>query len=94
MYWLNIRGLNGVLQQRELSSREVAQYLGAQAVLYSWFFIPSPDGTGPDWPLVVDPLVALLGVYYCYRCNGGGAGLRLAERSLAIGWVVTCGSFL
>ena len=34
------------------------------------------------------PCLALAGVVFSHRNNGGAAGVRLAERYLAVGWVV------
>ena len=88
MEFVNIRRLKATLRSGELSSRETAKYLAAQAVLLSLLFIPSPAPEPSGWPFIAYPLVSLGGVYYCYRRNGGGIGTRFAERYLAVGWVV------
>src|SRR5688572_30405295 len=88
MHLLDIRTLKATLKDRTLSSVEVARYLAAQGAVLSWLFIPSE--TTVDWMYLTNPLLALGGTYYCYRRNGGADGIRLAERYLAIGWVVMC----
>ena len=88
MEFINIKRLKSALSQGELSARETAKYLAAQGVLLSLVFIPTPGAEPPDWPFVAYPLVALGGVYYCYRRNGADVGKRFAERYLAVGWVV------
>jgi hypothetical protein len=84
----NIKALKAELAQGDLRAPETAKYLAAQAVLVSIIFIPSPGHRAVDWAFVANPLVSLLGLYYCYRQNGGETGLRFAERYLALGWVV------
>ena len=88
MHVLDIRTLKATLKARALSSGEAVRYIAAQGALLSWLFIPGQ--TTVDWMFITNPLLALAGTYYCYRCNGGADGIRLAERYLAIGWVVMC----
>jgi hypothetical protein len=88
MHVLDIRTLKATLKARALSSGEVVRYLAAQWALLSWLFIPGQ--TTVDWMFITNPLFALAGAYYCYLCNGGADGIRLAERYLAVGWVVMC----
>jgi hypothetical protein len=88
MHVFNIRTLKATLKARALSSGEAVRYIAAQGALLSWLFIPGD--TTVDWMFLTNPLLALAGTYYCYRCNGGADGIRLAERYLAIGWVVMC----
>lgn len=88
MEFLRIRRLTADLARRPLSAPDTAKYLAAQGALLSILFIPTPAEAPADWPFLAYPLLALLGVYYCYRCNGGPVGERFAERYLAVGWVV------
>ena len=88
MRFFSIRRLKGDLARGPLTARATAQYLAAQGALLSVLYVPSPAHASADWGFIVHPLLALAGVYYCYRRNGGPAGERLAERYLAVGWVV------
>ena len=88
MEFLRIRRLTADLARRPLSAPDTAKYLAAQGALLSILFIPTPAEAPADWPFLVYPLLALLGVYYCYRRNGGAVGERFAERYLAVDWVV------
>jgi hypothetical protein len=87
MEFLRIRGLKADLARESLSASETAKYLAAQAALSSIVLIPTPADTPSGWPFLAYPLLALTGVYYCYKRNGGTTGERFAERYLAVGWV-------
>ena len=87
MEFLRIRRLKGDLARKSLSASETAKYLAAQAALLSIAFVPTPADTPAGWPFLAYPLLALAGVYYCYKRNGGAVGERFAERYLAVGWV-------
>ena len=63
-------------------------YLAGQAALGAVLFVPSPADVPREWDFVALPLLALVGVLYCYRCNGAAAGVRFAERYLALSWVI------
>jgi hypothetical protein len=88
MEFVRIGRLKDALIRGPLSAFDTAKYLAVQGALISILFIPSPTDAPPDWTFGAYPLSALAGVYYCYKRNGGSAGIRLAERFLAIGWVV------
>jgi hypothetical protein len=88
MEFININRLKSHLREGELSARETAKYLAAQGALQSLVFIPTPAESPADWAFVAFPLVSVVGIYYCYRRNGGELGTRFAERYLAVGWVV------
>ncbi|HEV3485099.1 MAG TPA: hypothetical protein VG106_06810, partial [Vicinamibacterales bacterium] len=88
MRFFSIRRLKSDLAGGPLPARATAQYLAAQGALMSVAYVPSPAHAPADWGFIVHPLLALVGVYYCYRRNGGPTGERLAERFLAVGWVV------
>jgi hypothetical protein len=88
MTFVNLKRLKAELAQAELPASETAKYLAAQGALLSLMFIPSPENEPADWAFVAHPLLAVIGVYYCYRRNGGALGARFAERYLAVGWVV------
>jgi hypothetical protein len=88
MEFIRINRLKQTLKAGELPAIETAKYLAGQAMLGAILYVPSPGDAPLDWALIAYPLLALGGVYYCYRQNGGRAGLRLAERFLSIGWVI------
>jgi hypothetical protein len=88
MEFVNIRRVKTTLKQGELPAVETAKYLAAQGALWSVLLIPSPADAPVNWAFLTYPLLGLAGAYYCYRKNGGKLGRRLAERYLAIGWVV------
>jgi hypothetical protein len=88
MTFINIERLKAQLGQGELRASETAKYLAAQGALLSLIFIPSPATAPMDWDFITHPLLSVVGVYYCYRRNGGAVGVRFAERYLALGWVV------
>jgi len=88
MKFVNIKRLKAELQQGELPASETAKYLAAQAAVMSLIFIPSPANEPVDWAFIANPLVSVIGVFYCYQRNGAALGVRFAERYLAVGWVV------
>ena len=88
MELFSIARLKTTLAHGALPARETAAYLAAQAALLSIGYIPTPADQPTGWAFAAYPVLAVVGVYYCYRCNGGATGRRFAERYLAIGWVV------
>ena len=86
------------LGNRPLSSREILPYALASAVLASLAFVVA-DWLRPwdrdDFEAAVDSATTLLagvisafGVWACYRANGTTNGVELANRLLAIGFVL------
>jgi hypothetical protein len=89
MRFFSLRRVKSDVVVGPLPAADTAKYLAAQGALWSLLFIPSPSSDAPIWwGFVAYPFVAVAGVFYCYRCNGGASGQRLAERYLAVGWVV------
>ena len=88
MEFINLRRLKDHMRTGPLPSADVAKYVALQAALGAVVFVPSTAYLVSGWEYVVFPSLAVVGVFYCYRCNGGAAGVRFAERYLAIGWVV------
>jgi hypothetical protein len=88
MEFIRLGRLKNTLREGPLSAVETAKYLAVQGALLSFIFIPSPADMSRDWTMIAYPVSALIGVYYCYRRNGGAGGRHFAERYLAIGWVV------
>ena len=88
MEFFRLKRLKATLLRGPLPPSDTAKYLAASAALCSVALIPSPGDVLSHWTLLAYPALALLGVYYCYRRNGGAVGDRFAERYIAIGWVV------
>lgn len=88
MQFVNLRKLKSQLRAGDLPPREVALYLAGQAALGVMLFVPSPADVPRAWDYFALPVLALVGVFYGYRCNGAAAGVRFAERYLALSWVI------
>ncbi len=88
MQFVNLRKLKGQLRAGDLPPRDVALYLAGQAALGALLFVPSPADVPRGWDFVALPVLALVGVLNCYRCNGAAAGVRFAERYMALSWVI------
>jgi hypothetical protein len=84
--------------RQPLSSRELLPYAIASAILAALAFVVA-DWLRPwdrdDFEAVVDSVTTLLagvisglGIWACYRANGGKSGAELADRLLAIGFVL------
>jgi hypothetical protein len=88
MEFFRLERLKSKLVRGPLPANETAKYLAAQGALSSLLFIASPEQDMGGWPYIAFPALSVLGVYYCYRCQGGAIGERFAERYLSVGWVV------
>jgi hypothetical protein len=72
-----------------LPDRQMVQYIAVQAAVVAALVVPTPgQDLPPWWHFVVSAAVAVAGVYFCYKMNGGAGGERFAERYFSIGWVV------
>lgn len=93
-----IRALVDRLRQGPLSARQVLPYLIAAmvsatmiSVFTDWSRPWDTDEfeTGVDsLTTLVNGLISAIGLYACYRANGGVDGIQLAERICAIGFVL------
>ena len=89
MEFLNLARLKRTLARGPLEPAEAAKYVAAQSMFFSLIFVPTPSNEEPEaWTFILTVLLAGLGVFYCYRSNGGSLGERFVERYLAVGWVV------
>lgn len=90
-----IHKLADQLRSGEFSARQVRPYLMA-AVLWASAAFVFADWSRPwgrdDFETAVDSITTLIngvisaiGVYSCYRANGGASGSQLAERLTALG---------
>jgi hypothetical protein len=77
MEFVRLGRLKNTLEAGPLSAVETAKYLAVQGALLSLIFIPTPADLSQDWTMIAYPVSALLGVYYCYKRNGGAAGSTL-----------------
>lgn len=88
MQFVNLRKLKSQLRAGDLPPRDVALYLAGQAALGAVLFVPSPAEVPHEWDYFTLPVLALVGVLNCYRCNGAARGVRFAERYTALSWVI------
>lgn len=90
MYLWKIDKLKEELRQGSLSEKESFKYLLAWEILYSLVLIPFPV----EWSVLdvydglLELVLAILGIAYVYKVNGGSAGKYFLQRYLSIGWVV------
>ncbi len=89
MYIWKIEKLNQELIVGELSQKEQMKYLVANTAIYSLAMIQySNPNTIDTWSGVLAGIIALVGVYFIYHCNGGACGRQLLIRYLSVGWIV------
>lgn len=81
--------LKSLLVAGPLPDREAVKYVAAQSAIVAAVVVPTPgQDLPPWWHFVAAPAIAIAGVYFCYKQNGGAAGRGFAERYFSIGWVV------
>src|SRR3990172_1449275 len=89
MYIWKIGELKAQLSQGELSEPEAFKYLMANTVLYSLaaiqYFNPNHYDTLSGFLSIC---IAVIGVGFIYKCNGGENGKHIIHRYLSVGWVV------
>jgi hypothetical protein len=72
-----------MLAEGPLPDREAVQYIAAQAALVAAFVVPTPGQDLPSWwHYVAAPAIAVGGVYFCYRQNGGPSFERTSSGAL------------
>ena len=92
MYFLRYKSLKEKLRTRSLSDREALPYLvlfaGLAAVAY---LLPNTEEFNTwDWIQgTLSVALAVGGVIYAYRQNGGRQGFDLIQKYVVLGWVVT-----
>lgn len=91
MYFVRYNPVKEKLRLRTLSDREALPYLavfiGLTALVGAF---PMTDGFN-QWDLasgVLSVIVAVSGVLYSYKCNGGREGYDLIHKYVVIGWIV------
>lgn len=91
MYWVRYQPLKERLSKRVVSDREALPYLlffsGLEALALS---IPASSEMN-RWDIVstiLYVLIAILGVFYVYRRNGGSDGYDIIQKFVVLGWVV------
>lgn len=96
-FW-RIRTLTDRLRQGQLTARQVLPYLFSAMMSVTLIFVFT-DWSRPwdrdEFEAGVDSLttltngiISVIGLYACYRANGGTEGVQLAERVCAIGVVL------
>jgi hypothetical protein len=93
-----IRRLSDRLRQGPLTARQALPYLIAAMASVTLIFVFADWSrpwdrdefeTGVDsLTTLVNGLISVVGLYACYRANGGVDGLQLVERVCAIGFVL------
>lgn len=91
MYWFRYQPLKDRLRKRRVSDREALPYLlffsGLEALALS---VPASSEMN-RWDIVETILyitIAIVGVFYVYRRNGGRAGYDVIQKFVVLGWVV------
>jgi hypothetical protein len=94
MYFWQIRKLRAQLAGDGLSSQHAFRYYLATAILSAALYEIVANGP-PSEPSTVDILDAVLyfactigGIVWCYRQNGGAAGVDFLDRIVPIAWVM------
>ncbi len=89
MYIWKINNLNKELIAGDLPEHESFKYLMASTVLYSLAMIQYINPNRFDTLTgIVAGFVAILGLLFIYKCNGGKNGRHIVVRYMAISWVV------
>ena len=91
MYWVRYQPLKDRLSKRAVSDREALPYLlflsGLEALALS---IPASSEMN-RWDIletILYVLIAIVGVFYVYRRNGGSEGYDIIQKFIVLGWVV------
>ena len=82
MYFVRYQPLKTQLRERLLTDRETLPYLIADTVLA--YHSGDPDIV----PAILRSLVAVWGIVYVYKQNGGNSGFDLIRKFIVLGWVV------
>ncbi len=89
MYFWKIKDLSTELIEEGLSQTESFKYLMANTILYSLCTIQY--GNVNEWDnysVAASIIIAVLGLWFIYKCNGGPNGKDILERYISIGWVL------
>jgi len=91
MYFTAYHPLKVRLKNRDLSDREALPYLVLFVGLYlAVTCFPVYDNFN-FWDAisgVISSILAVCGVIYAYKCNGGDDGYDLIQKYIVLGWVV------
>lgn len=92
MYFWNINGLKEEIINNNLTQKSVFLYilfytLSFQSGYLLIYLFPSTSSNDLIISIVA-VLLAIIGVYYCYRCNEGQNGNSFAERFISLSWVI------
>ena len=89
MYIWKIDKLNKELITGELSEREKFKYLVASSIIYGLVTIRYSSPNHVDtWSGVIAAIVAVIGLFFIYKCNGGDNGKEFLTRYLSISLVI------
>jgi len=89
VYVWKIDKLNEELIAEGMSEHEAFKYLVASTVLYSLATIQySTVNQFDTWAGILGTIVAIVGLFFIYKCNGGRGGKDIVIRYLSIGWVI------
>jgi hypothetical protein len=89
MYIWKIKELRTQLTQGELVESDSFKYLMANTVLYSLAMIPYFNPNQYDTLSgFISLFIAVAGLWFIYKCNGGAKGKHLIQRYLSVSWVI------
>lgn len=91
MYFVKYGPLKEKLRSRNVPDREALPYLVLLVALTALFgSFPLANGfNGWDFASgVFSVILAIAGMIYAYRCNGGADGFDLIQKYVVLGWVV------
>jgi hypothetical protein len=95
MYIWDVNSLVGELAKGSLTEKEAFKYLLANTILISAVLIPFPENNINDIiGSIANVVVAILGVIYIYKCNGGDKGKEIIQRYMSLGFVVAIRFFV
>jgi len=92
VYFYNMKALKVELSNNKLSEAEIIKYVIAMSIiqiLHAQAIIHSLQHGRFVLSAYLLPVIALVGVYVCYRANGGEHGKYFLNRLAAVTWVVT-----
>jgi hypothetical protein len=96
MYFIKYQPLKEKLRTRALSDREALPYLIILTALITFSSMPGVKAYN-DWDWVslgLGVILAIGGVLYSYRENGGNAGFDFIQKFVVLGWIVGVRCFL
>lgn len=92
MYWWNLKAVKNELTTSSFSDAKIFPYFLVYTVVLSLVLVPVPgEWTNTQLDVyngLIGMVIAILGTYYTYRCNGGVNGKDFLQRYFVLGLVV------